>query len=181
METQTSTIQAPTTTLSGDWRVDPGRSRVRFHTRAMFGLLPVLGRFERFGGALHVADTGQATGDLRIESASIRTGISKRDGHLRTEDFFHADAYPYLTFKLTGLRTGSDIGEVTGTLGIRGKTLPIRARAAIADADSELQIDARFPVDHDAAGLGWAKPGLIRKVIDADVQLTLTRETANDV
>jgi len=70
---------------------------------------------------------------------------------------------------------------VTGTLGIRGKTLPIRARAAIADADSELQIDARFPVDHDAAGLGWAKPGLIRKVIDADVQLTLTRETANDV
>ena len=76
METTTSTIQASPTMPSGDWSVDPARSRVRFHTRAMFGILPVVGQLERFGGVLHVEDSGQATGDLRIESASIGTGIN---------------------------------------------------------------------------------------------------------
>jgi len=178
METMTSTIQASRTMPSGDWSVDPARSRVHFHTRAMFGLFPVLGRFERFGGVLHVEDSGQATADLRIESASIRTGINRRDAHLRTEDFLHADAHPYLTFNLTSLSPDGNAHEVTGTLRIREKTLPIRARATVGNAGSELQIEARFPVDHDAAGLGWAKPGLVRKVVDADVKLTLTRENS---
>jgi len=162
----------------GDWLLDPARSRVHFHTRAMFGLFPVVGRFERFEGVLHVEDSGQATGDLRIESASIRTGISRRDAHLRTEDFFHADAHPYMTFNLTGLRPDGNAHDVTGTLRIREKALPIRARATVSDAGGELQIEARFPVDHDAAGLGWAKPGLVRKLVDADVTLTLTRENS---
>jgi len=178
METQTSTIQASPTMPSGDWYVDPAHSRLHFHTRAMFGLFPVLGRFERFGGVLHVEDSGQVTGDLRIEPASIRTGINKRDAHLRREDFLHADAHPYLTFNLTSLSPDGNAHEVTGTLRIREKTIPIRARATVAGAGSELQVEARFPVDHDAAGLGWAKPGLVRKVVDADVKLTLTRENS---
>jgi len=180
METQTATIQASPTLPSGDWCVDPARSRVHFHTRAMFGLLPVRGRFERFGGVLHVEDSGQATGDLHIEPASIRTGIDKRDVHLRSEDFLHADAHPYLTFNLTSLRRDGDAHQVTGTLRIREKTIPIRARATVAISGSALQIEARFPVDHDAAGLGWAKPGMIRKIVDADVTLTLTRENSQN-
>ena len=163
---------------SGDWYVDPTRSQVHFHTRAMFGLFPVLGKFERFGGTLRVSEAGEANGELRLEAESVRTGIRKRDAHLRTEDFFHADAHPHVTFDLAELRPDGDAHQVSGTLRIRDKTLPIDAGATVTATGPELQISARFPVDHHAAGLGWAKPGMVKKVIDADIKLTLTRKPA---
>jgi polyisoprenoid-binding protein YceI len=165
---------------SGEWYVDPARSQVHFHTRAMFGLFPVLGRFERFGGALRVSEAGEVSGELRLEAESVRTGIGKRDAHLRTEDFFHADAHPHVTFDLAELRPDGDSHRVSGTLRIRDRTLPIEAGATVTANGSELQIEARLPVDHHAAGLGWAKPGMVRKVVDADIKLTLTREQAAD-
>jgi polyisoprenoid-binding protein YceI len=163
---------------SGDWHVDPARSQVHFHTRAMFGLFPVLGKFERFSGTLHVPDAGEASGELRLEAESVRTGIGKRDAHLRTEDFFYADAHPHVTFDLAELRPDGDAHQVSGTLRIRDKALPIDAGATITANGSALQIDARFPVNHHAAGLGWAKPGMVRKIVDADIKLTLTRKPA---
>jgi polyisoprenoid-binding protein YceI len=162
---------------SGDWYVDPARSQVHFHTRAMFGLFPVLGRFERFGGTLRVSETGEATGELRLEAESVRTGIGKRDAHLRTADFFYADEHPHVTFDLAELRPDGGSHQVSGTLRIRDKALPIEAGATVTANGSELQIEARFPIDHHAAGLGWAKPGMVRKVVDADIKLTLTRRS----
>ena len=162
----------------GDWYVDPARSQVHFHTRAMFGLFPVLGKFERFGGTLRVSDAGEASGELRLEADSVRTGIGKRDAHLRTEDFFYAEAHPQVTFDLAELRPDGGAHQVGGALRIRDKTLPIDAAATVTATGSELQIEARFPVDHHGAGLGWAKPGMVRKVVDADIELTLTRDQA---
>ena len=161
---------------SGDWYVDPARSQVHFHTRAMFGLFPVLGKFERFGGTLRVSDDGEASGELRLEADSVSTGIGKRDAHLRTADYFYADAHPHVTFDLAELRPDGGAHQVSGTLQIRDKTLPIEAGAVVTANGSELKIAARFPIDHDAAGLGWAKPGMVRKVVDADIELTLTRD-----
>jgi polyisoprenoid-binding protein YceI len=177
-DTTSSTITNAGAIPSGDWHVDPARSQVHFHTRAMFGLFPVLGRFERFGGTLHASDGGEVSGELRLEAESVRTGIGKRDAHLRTEDFFHADAHPHVTFDLAALTPDGDSHRVSGTLRIRDKTLPIDAGATVTEDGSELQIEARFPIDHSAAGLGWAKPGMVRKVIDADIKLTLTRDQA---
>ncbi|HEX3511232.1 MAG TPA: YceI family protein [Solirubrobacteraceae bacterium] len=176
----TETVTAPLSQLApipraGDWQVDPAQSRVHFHTRAMFGLFPVHGRFEQFGGVLHVDAEGRAKGELRIEAGSIRTGIAKRDAHLRTDDFFHAEEAPHVVFDLDSLEQGRDGYEVGGTLQIRDARLPIHAHATVEPADAKLKISARFPIDHDAAGLGWAKPGMVRKVIDADVELTLVR------
>jgi polyisoprenoid-binding protein YceI len=164
----------------GDWYVDRARSQVHFHTRAIFGLFPVLGKFERFGGTLHVSEAGEASGELQLQAESVRTGIGKRDAHLRTDDFFYADAHPHVTFELAELRPDGGAHQVSGTLRIRDKTIPIGARASVSASGPELQIEARFPVDHHAAGLGWAKPGMVRKVVDADIKLTLTRKPAAD-
>ncbi len=35
------------------WHLDADHGQVRFHTRAMFGLFPVLGRIEQFDGGRH--------------------------------------------------------------------------------------------------------------------------------
>ena len=159
----------------GDWRLDPARSHVRFHTRAMFGLFPVLGRFEKFEGSLHVDPSGRSSGELTIEAASIRTGIALRDAHLRTKDFFHAREHPRLTFSLDGLEPDGDSHVLTGTLRVRDAELPVRAHATLGSEGSEARIAARFELDHDAAGLGWAKPGMVPGSVEADVELTLER------
>ena len=173
-ESITTTITRPSPVLGvGDWTVDPTRSRVHFHTRAFFGLFPVRGSFERFDGTLHVDAEGRAEGTLQIEAESVRTGISKRDAHLRTKDFFHAQEVPHVVFELDALEPAEDGYDVSGTLQIRDKRLPIRTRAAVEPADGQLHIAARFPVDHHGAGLGWAKPGMVPKVVDADIELTL--------
>ncbi len=180
MDTQTITTPASSESApvlgAAVWNVDPARSRVHFHTRAMFGLFAVLGRFERFDGTLRLDQEGRASGSLRIHTASIRTGIGKRDRHLQSEDFFHAEGHPRATFELTELQPQAGGYEVAGTLRIRDKELPVRTRATVRQEGEALVIGARFTVDHDAAGLGWAKPGMVRKAVEADVELTLVRE-----
>jgi polyisoprenoid-binding protein YceI len=174
METTSSAIVQAPKLRSGDWRVDDRRSLVRFHTRAMFGLFPVAGRFDRFAGTLHVDESGRASGELTIEASSVTTGLGLRDWHLRSRDFFHAASHPHLTFTLNGLEPDGESHLVTGLLHIREVSLPVRASATVADHGSEATIDARFEVDHHAAGLKWAKPGMVPKSVEAEVHLVLS-------
>ena len=61
-------------------------ARFHFHTRAVLDLFPVPGR----SGASMANST---LTELRIEGASIGTGIKMRDSHLRSNDYFHARTY----------------------------------------------------------------------------------------
>jgi polyisoprenoid-binding protein YceI len=169
--TTTSTDTLP----AGHWTVDPARSEVTFETRAMGGLFPVHGRFDRFTGALNVDEQGHVDGDLVIEAETIKTGIGKRDAHLRTKDFFHAEAHPQVTFALTEVRATDGRVTATGTLHIRDRSLPISTPLTVTQTGDELRLEADFVVDHDAAGLGWAKPIMVRKHVDARVRLALRK------
>jgi polyisoprenoid-binding protein YceI len=159
----------------GHWKVDPARSEVAFETRAMGGLFPVHGRFDRFTGALNVDEQRHVDADFVIEAETIKTGIGKRDAHLRTKDFFHAKVHPHVTFTLTEVRATDGRPTVAGTLHIRDRSLPIDTPLTITQTGDELRLEADFVVDHDAAGLGWAKPVMVRKRVDARVRLTLQK------
>ena len=60
---------------AGTWRVDPDGSEVLFKARALFGLLPVSGIFERFTGEMNVDESGLATGKLLVEPAPSTPGL----------------------------------------------------------------------------------------------------------
>lgn len=165
-------VQTPPAPLpEGRWRVDPARSTVTFRTRAMLGLMPVRGRFEGFDGSLAVDADGRATGELRIETATIATGIAKRDAHLRTADFFDAEHHPHAHFTLTALTSADGRPVARGTLRIRDRDIPVEAPLELTRPGTDVRLQARFPVDHHTAGLGWAKPGMIHKVVYADLDL----------
>jgi polyisoprenoid-binding protein YceI len=76
------------------------RSELGFLTR-MLGLIPVRGRHSGYDGELHINSAGNASGVLRIDAATISTGIKKRDAHLRSTDFFAVERHPHMTFELT--------------------------------------------------------------------------------
>jgi polyisoprenoid-binding protein YceI len=107
------------------WVIDATHSELSFSVRHLIS--KVRGQFNQWSGNI-VADPedwGKATIDVTIQTASITTGNEKRDGHLRTGDFFDATQFPTITFKSTKVeRTGNDI-KVSGNLTMRGVTKPV--------------------------------------------------------
>jgi polyisoprenoid-binding protein YceI len=160
----------------GTWTVDPHGSEVLFKARALFGLLPVTGLFEQFSGALTVDAAGGVSGQLVVQTASVHSGIARRDTDLRSASYFDSATFPEMTFTIEKLRPGgSDHMNAIGTLQIKQMSLPLTFPVvAIAHGD-HLHLEGSVLLDHDAAGLGWAKPGLVGKRARAEAALTLTR------
>ena len=60
-----------------------------------------------------------------IQAASVNTGNEKRDGHLRSPDFFAAEEFPTLSFVSTGVEKQGETYLLKGDLTMRGVTKPI--------------------------------------------------------
>jgi polyisoprenoid-binding protein YceI len=138
--------------LAGNWTLDPARSTATLKSRSMWGLVPVKGTFRKLEGAGTVSPTGEVTG--RIKNA-------KRDTHLRSPDFFHAEKYPAITFTLDKLTPAADNLTAEGTLTVREASRPITfpATATLA-ADGEIVLDAAVQVDRSHHGLTWNQLGM---------------------
>lgn len=97
----TSQASAQATT----WNLDAAHSRVAFTARHL-GFAKVHGQFRKFAATIQAdAKTGKITAlDATAETASVDTGIEKRDKHLRTDDFFNAEKYPQLKLKLKSIK-----------------------------------------------------------------------------
>ena len=109
------------------WKIDSSHSRVAFSVRHMM-ISNVHGQFQNVTGTVEF-DEGQPTAssvDVQIEAASIDTHDEKRDGHLRSADFFDAVQYPYLAFKSRRVEVVDDShGKLYGDLTIKGITHPV--------------------------------------------------------
>ena len=109
------------------WQIDAAHSEIQFAVRHMM-ISTVRGRFNQFTGTVEADEQNPtaATVDVQIETASIVTGDAKRDGHLRSPDFFDAEQYPYLTFKSTRVEQLDDThGKLYGELTIRDVSKPV--------------------------------------------------------
>jgi len=109
------------------WKIDSSHSRVAFSVRHMM-ISNVHGQFQNVSGTVEF-DEGQPTAssvDVQIEAASIDTHDEKRDGHLRSADFFDAAQYPYLSFKSRRVEVVDDShGKLYGDLTIKNITRPV--------------------------------------------------------
>jgi polyisoprenoid-binding protein YceI len=82
------------------WTIDSAHSEINFAVRHMM-ISNVRGQFRKFSGTIEFDEHQPAntTVDVKIDVASINTKEEKRDGHLKSADFFEAEKYPYITFK----------------------------------------------------------------------------------
>jgi len=106
------------------WKIDPAHSQITFSIRHMM-ISNVHGRFENFTGEVDFRenDPKNSTVDVKIDAASINTREPKRDGHLRSPDFFNAEQYPYLTFKSKRIEAvDENHAKIVGDLTIRDIT-----------------------------------------------------------
>jgi polyisoprenoid-binding protein YceI len=109
------------------WQIDKAHSTIGFSVKHMV-IATVPGSFTDFDGSVEWdgKDFAAASISVTIQSKSITTNQERRDGHLRSNDFFAADSFPTVTFKGTKIVKGEgDKFQVTGDLTLRGKTLPV--------------------------------------------------------
>jgi polyisoprenoid-binding protein YceI len=106
--------------------IDKNHTQIGFKVRHFVS--KVGGHFGRFEGTIVLDRTKpeESSVELKIESASIDTGVPNRDKHLNSPDFFDTAKYPEIIFKSTKVAAkGKDAYEVTGDLTMRGVTKPV--------------------------------------------------------
>lgn len=114
----TATI-APT----GTWTVDKSHSKVGFAVKHL-GIATVRGEFKEFEGTFEIGeDLGSSRAYGTVQAASVDTNEPGRDEHLRSADFFNADANGDLTFQSTAIeQLDEETLRITGDLTINGVT-----------------------------------------------------------
>ncbi|MER7729402.1 YceI family protein [Streptomyces erythrochromogenes] len=113
--------------LTGDYVIDPAHSSIGFTVRHAM-VTNVRGSFADHEGTLHLdgSDPARSTASIDVKIASVDTGIADRDGHLRSGDFFDAEAFPLMTFRSTEAAfLGGDTYRITGDLTIKDVTRPL--------------------------------------------------------
>ena len=111
------------------WKIDPLHSGVQFKVKHLM-ISTVTGDFKAYDA------TAETTSDDSFENAqisfsaqidSISTGNEQRDGHLKSGEFFDAEAFPTLSFVSTSYSNNTLKGNLT-----------------IKDVTKEVELDAEF-------------------------------------
>ena len=150
------------TAVAQVFEVEQNHSTIGFEVPIMGGISKVSGKFTKFEVTVdyNADEVERSSVDVRIQTASIDTGIKKRDKHLRAADFFDAKAHPYITFRSRRVKNkGGDNLEVTGEFSMHGVTheltLPAVVRLVETPAGSTaLTMSLTAEIDRLAFGVG---------------------------
>jgi len=123
--TATAAHAAPAT-----YAVDPTHTFVTFEAKH-FGTSTNRGRFDKKSGTITL-DTAAKTGqvDITLETGSINSGTEAFNNHLKSKDFFNAEAFPQATFKSNKVVfEGDKVVAVVGDLTLLGKSQTVTLKA----------------------------------------------------
>lgn len=162
---------------AGVWNLVPDRSTFTFKIKNMWGLVPVKGRFTDVSGDGQVTAKGAVFGRIDIEVASLRTGIRRRDDHLRSADFFDAERYPQLSVVVTAVQPTTGNGaDLRSNFTIKGITAAVPLPVTITVlGDGSVRVSARTQIDRAEFGLDWNRLGMIGKAATANVEAHFVR------
>ena len=118
------------------WNLDPLHTTIGFSVRHL-AITKVRGELKEFGAKIWAdAKTAKVTRvEATAKTASIDTGLEKRDQHLRSEDFFAADKYPTLKIVTKDVRWKGNkvtakadltIRNITKTVTFKGELLGVQ-------------------------------------------------------
>jgi len=152
----------PDTTTVRTLGIDKAHSEALFQVRHL--VTKVRGRFADIDGTIQLdeAHPEQSSVTFTMKTASVDTNEPDRDKHLRSEDFFHAEKFPSITFTSASIaRVGDHQFNVVGDLAIRGVTkrvtVPVTFLGAVKDPWGNMKwgFEAETTVNRKDFGLLW--------------------------
>ena len=101
------------------WTLDKGHSSAKFAVKHLL-VSETEGQFKVFSGTVKAKDDSftDAQIEFAVDVTSINTDDEKRDGHLKSDDFFNAEKFPQMkfvgkSFKKTGKGKYKLVGDLT--------------------------------------------------------------------
>ncbi|MEY4740470.1 MAG: hypothetical protein RLZZ05_1854 [Bacteroidota bacterium] len=167
------------------WKVDKVHSNVKFAVSHMV-VSEVEGSFRMFDGSLVAskADLSDAKVSFAVDVASVNTDNEKRDGHLKSDDFFNAEKFPKMSFVSKSMKPlGGNKYALTGDLTLRDVTKTVTFDVTFGgqintqNGGAKAGFKAKTTIDRLAFGLKWDRAletGSL--VVGKDVDVTILVE-----
>lgn len=116
-----------------NWNIDASHSKLGFAVTHMM-VSETEGKFKMYKGTVSSKgdiDFTDAKINFSVDASSINTDDEKRDGHLKSPDFFDVAKFPEITFVSTSMKPGKIKGTYTlvGDLTMHGVTKPVTLTA----------------------------------------------------
>ena len=133
---------------------DQGRNQATFFSNAPYEDITGISNDVEGWVSFDIQDVKNTlTGEISIETASIKTGIEARDEHLRSSGWLNAEAYPNITFVIKEIEmrsneTGNKLRlYVLGDFTVRGVTKQIYSNVTIEYLEESELTKTRMPGD----------------------------------
>jgi polyisoprenoid-binding protein YceI len=146
------------------WTLDKSHANVRFNVDHLV-ISEVEGSFKSFDGNVVTktpTDFSNATINFTIDVNSINTDNDKRDGHLKSDDFFNAEKYPQMVFKSSSFKKINEkMYMLEGELTIRDVTkqvkLPVVYGGTVKDPYGNIKAGFKVngKINRKEYGLKW--------------------------
>jgi polyisoprenoid-binding protein YceI len=158
----TRTIDGAEVPVAGTYVLDVAHSSIGFSVRHLM-VSKTKGRFDDFAGTVTIADDPlDSSVAVEIQVASVDTRDETRDEHLRSPDFFDAEAFPTITYRSTSVTpAGRGTWTVEGELSVRGVshavplTVSFEGGARDPWGGARVGFTAHAELDREAFGLTW--------------------------
>lgn len=138
---------------------DPAHSQINFVAESR--LLDAHGFWEKWDAEITLEPQAWEKASVRIviDAKSVNTREPRRDTHLRSRDFFHADSFPQITFtsRIVNRLTDEKI-NFTGDLTIRGVTKPVTIPATLVFWDDKARmgrVKGQFTIVRSEYGVSY--------------------------
>ena len=169
------------------WKFDPGHCHFYFAVRHVYSV--ARGQFEDFEGDFRFDPDKPDISrfDFRLKTKSINTNNSRRDRHLKSDDFLHVRRYPEIRFESTRIRRDQgDVFIAEGKLTIKNVTrqieVPFRFFGSRPNPFNNKELvagfEAQFTIDRLVYQVGSGKYyelGAVDKTVDILITLEMVR------
>jgi polyisoprenoid-binding protein YceI len=146
-------------------RVDMAASRIQFVSRQMG--VAVDGAFRKFDAsvALDPDAPAAARGQLRIDLASIDTGVREVNEEVMGAQWFDVKRHPDARFEMRQIQAqGGGRFQISGTLTMKGVAQPVVLDATLKRAASQAVMEGSFVIKRLDFGIGGGVWGDVKVV-----------------
>jgi polyisoprenoid-binding protein YceI len=169
-----------------EWTLDASHSSIGFVARHL-GFSKASGQFKKFAAVVKADPKTAKLSSLEAtaETASIDTGIEKRDAHLRSDDFLNAEKFPQLKLVTKSIKWNGNkftaqvdltIRDVTKTVPFKGELLGVHQVNFGQGPQMRAGYEASATINRKDFGLKWSMVTEGLSVVADPVQIELAAE-----
>jgi len=146
--------------FASTYKLDAAHSKVTFKVKHM-AISNVYGTFGKYDASINYDEKSKKLTklDANIDVASIDTQNAKRDGHLKSDDFFAVKKFPKIDFKLISTNADEAIGELTIKGITKNVTFDFENNGIVKDpwGNIKLGLSLETKISRKEFGLTWNK------------------------